>query len=113
MVKTELVDDEQSKYTTTKILLIKHLDPDNASANHIDIHLSSETVSQVIEWTETIKRLRQLDSESWSTVEAVGTHLQGKSLFDNSNRVGHAAMTALTVKKVCTSNRKAPPIRGL
>ena len=113
MVQTELVDDEQSKYTTQKTLLIKHLDPNDPSANHINIHLSSETVSQVIEWTETIKRLRQLDSESCSAVGAIGTRLQGKSIFDNSSRVGHDTVAALTVKKVCQPSRKAPPIRNL
>ena len=63
--------------------------------------LSSETVSQVIEWTEMIKRLRQLYSESKSAIEAVGAHSNGKSLFDNSSKVG-VISPQLTVKKIVT-----------
>jgi len=64
--------------------------------------LSSENVSQVIEWTEMIKRLRQLYSESKSAIEAVGGYSNGKSLFDNSTKVGPISPQH-TVKKVVTN----------
>lgn len=69
--------------------------------------LSSETVSQVIEWTEMIKRLRQLYSESKSAIEAISGHSNGKSLFDNSTLVGGPISPQFTVKKVVTPSKKS------
>ena len=46
--------------------------------------LSSETVTQVIEWSEMIKRLCQLYHESKSAIDAIGGRSNGKSLFDNA-----------------------------
>ena len=103
MIKADLVEDEHSKYTTEKFLQITFVESD-FSNNENDMILSSETVSQVIEWTEMIKRLRQLYNESKSAIEAVGGH-SGKSLFDNSSKVGPIS-PQLTVKKVVTPQKK-------
>lgn len=73
--------------------------------------LSSETVNQVIEWKEMIKRLRQLYSESKSAIEAVGACSNGKSLFDNTSKV-NAISPQLTVNKVVTPSKKAPSIQN-
>jgi len=82
MIKAELVDDEPSKFTTEKILLVTYTEPDKGD-RQFNMLLSSETVNQVIEWSETIRRLRQLYSESKSVIEAVPHGHNGKSLFDN------------------------------
>lgn len=104
MVKSEIVDDEQSKYTTEKFLQITYLNGDDSGQEN-EMILSSETVNQVIEWTEMIKRLRQLYSESKSAIEAVGAHSNGMSLFDNSSKV-NAISPRQTVKKVVTPVKK-------
>ena len=104
MIKADIVDDELSKYTTEKFLQISYVD-NEASTDENDMILSSEHVSQVIEWTEMIKRLRQLYSESKSAIEAIGGHSNGKSLFDNSSKVGPIS-PQLTVKKVVTPSKK-------
>lgn len=88
MVKTDIIDDEQSKYTTQKFLQITFIESETSSNLEKEMILTSENVGQVIEWTEMIKRLRLLYTESKSAMEAIGAHSNGKSLFDNTTQLG-------------------------
>ena len=92
MLHVDMVEDEQTKYTTEKVLQVTYADPDAGGA-HTNMLLSSETLSQVIEWTEMIKRLRQLYTESKSAIEAKPNKRPGKSLFDNSTKAGAVSIS--------------------
>ena len=66
------------------------------------MNLTSHIVSQVIEWTEMLKRIRKIYSESKHKLEASGTHSHGKSLFDNTTKEGQ--ISPVLVKNVCSPN---------
>ena len=90
MISAELIDDGSYKLQNKRVFRIVYSDQTQtsevcANGDNFEMLLTSDTVSQVIEWCEMVKRLRQLYTDSkQAIVQVVGKRKNGINLFDNS-----------------------------